>query len=166
MLAESAVVDAWEYVTNNVTSGAGTELLVAELAETQPLIAGFVAEAAAHFEDEDASELLYFIALVAWQACRAAGFAAEVAAEPLERSYRAAEAWGQGLGGASGAAIIAEKRIRDYRAYAEPYLMAFAIEAILDCVDDGLEIRPDDQERALIASKAIIDALVLSRSNS
>ena len=80
----------------------------------------------------------------------------QIASATLESKYRAADEWMSSLGDS---AIIAEKKIRDYRTYRESYLMAFAVEAILDCSDDGLEIGPEDQALALLASKAIIDSL-------
>ncbi len=168
MISEEIVIEAWETwqrITDQVILHGedATALEVAAFTNEQPALADFLAEASSRFQDPDAAELLYFVVLVLWKAVGLAQNRAAkthpvgiVTASALETSFQNAERWMKGLGES---AILAEKKIRDYRAYPESYLMAFAVEAILDCGDDGLEMGPEDQARALLASKAVVDAL-------
>jgi hypothetical protein len=158
MKSELDVDKAWQEVSSEISSGKSDYMAkqMAALTETQPAIADFILEAMPLFQDEDTVELMYFMVLVLLKTCADAPTLSE---SVLDSAYQQAEHWGQALGKVN--AVLAEKKLRDYRTqvYQEPYLMAFAIEAILDCGDDGLEVCPEDQLLTLILVKAIVDAL-------
>jgi hypothetical protein len=158
MKSELDVDKAWQEVSSEISNGQSDYVArqMAALTETQPAIADFILEALPLFQSEDTVELIYFIVLVLLKTCVNAPM---LSASALESVYQRAEHWGQALGKVN--AVLAEKKLRDYRSqvYPEPFLMAFAIEAILDCVDDGLEVCPEDQLLTLILMKALVDAL-------
>ncbi|MDR3608676.1 MAG: hypothetical protein P4M08_15035 [Oligoflexia bacterium] len=158
MISDSILDSAWHEVADQ----SSPEALIEKMAEAQPALADFLAEAASIFESPDAVDLVYFMVLVVWRACGAVKDPLPLLSESaIAEAYRQAEAWAEGFGAAPGGAgaILAEKKLQDYRSYPEPHLMAFVIQAVLDCVEDGLELTPEDQIRALVIAKAVVDVL-------
>jgi hypothetical protein len=161
-IVPDAIVDeAWREV-----AAATDETVLATLNETfaqeQPAVADMLGEASSNFAP-DATDLAYFIALVLWKACaRAAAPAAlrEISESALTEAFHEAERWYSELGGANGhdGAILAEKKLKDPKSYAEPYLMGFVIDAVMECIEDGLELTPEEQFSVLVLSKALVDA--------
>jgi hypothetical protein len=155
-IADEIIEKSWSEISSLFADGAEKKFqeAVEALHENEPVIADFVSEAFASLAPE-AADLGFFATLVVWRSFDLGEKRpSPISPERMSECFRAARVWGD----QEDEFLLFEKKIRDPKAYAQPHLMRYVLEAVLDCQEDGLDLDPEDQERLLVCLKAVVDA--------
>jgi hypothetical protein len=156
-ISDASVENSWSEISSS--SSEFVDTLVEKFHEKQPIIADFLTEAMFGLSPE-AGDLGFFAALIVWRSCDLeTGAVHPVSLDTMTEKYHAALAWVKSFGREGEESVLLEKKIRDFQSYPQPYLMRYALDAVLDCHEDGLDIAPEEQERLLVCLKAVVDAL-------
>jgi hypothetical protein len=149
------IESAWNEVSEASSSPELISDLMDRFGESEPVVADFIAEAAAQWGG-DATDLAYHAALVIWRAVQTSGqFPNAVKPETLIGCFEKNSAW---LEQQQGEAILVQKKLSDFSKFPEPELMRYAVELVLEAHEDGLEIEPEEQEELLLVLKTLIDS--------
>ncbi|MFL5814290.1 MAG: hypothetical protein ACJ763_11985 [Bdellovibrionia bacterium] len=154
-VTDTHIESAWNEVSQASSLPESISDLMERFGESEPVVADFVAEAAAQW-GSDAMDLAYHAALVIWRAFQASGPAmGPVKPETLVECFEKNSAW---LEQQEGEAILVQKKLSDFSKFPEPELMRYAVELVLEAHEDGLEIEPEEQQELLLVLKTLIDS--------
>jgi hypothetical protein len=158
-IADEIIEKSWSEISSLFVAGAEKKFqeAVESLHASEPVVADFVTEAFASLSP-DGADLGFFATLVVWRSFELSRLGEKsrspVSPERMSECFRTAQAWGL----REEEVLLLEKKIRDPQAYAQPHLMRYVLDAVLDCQEDGLDLDPEDQERLLVCLKAVVDA--------